>query len=294
MKKVIFIGGTSRSGTTLLDLILANDSRAKSLGEIVNIFNPTRKHHFKEVEKLKSDSKWSEIIEKKVKNLYPTLLEYFPEIDFFVDSSKDPFWYKKHLDHKRRGYEIKKVIIYKTPVELAKSFMKRDQEKKWIKQYIYRHKLYFRIFDDFVSIPYKDLIVNEKVLEKLCEHLGIKYYEAKRRYWENQYSTFFGSNSVRQANSQDANRQLNKITREGLSYTSVKNESVIQFVSKIKQRNPELNEIEEALNDKSILNDSEKKSSSSLRINNLVYSLIYLRRLFKMKFRYFFPEDYFG
>ena len=45
MKKVIFIGGTSYSGSTFFDMILANDPKGFSCGEVNALFNPYRPHH---------------------------------------------------------------------------------------------------------------------------------------------------------------------------------------------------------------------------------------------------------
>jgi hypothetical protein len=46
MKKLINIYGTARSGSTMLDLILGNDPKGFSLGEVANWFYPWRTHHF--------------------------------------------------------------------------------------------------------------------------------------------------------------------------------------------------------------------------------------------------------
>ena len=78
-KKIIFIGGTARSGSTLLDLIITNDPRAMSLGEINALFWPTRKHHFDEISRLKKDSVWPIILTAGAKQLYPNLIKKFQE-----------------------------------------------------------------------------------------------------------------------------------------------------------------------------------------------------------------------
>lgn len=44
-KKVIFIGGTSYSDSTFLDMILANDPSGFSCGEVLALFHPTRSYH---------------------------------------------------------------------------------------------------------------------------------------------------------------------------------------------------------------------------------------------------------
>jgi hypothetical protein len=45
MRKLINICGTSYSGSTMLDLIIGNDDKGFSLGEIYAWFRPYRTHH---------------------------------------------------------------------------------------------------------------------------------------------------------------------------------------------------------------------------------------------------------
>ena len=44
-RMVIFVGGTSFSGSTLVDMMLANDPAGLSCGEVYAIFYPYRRHH---------------------------------------------------------------------------------------------------------------------------------------------------------------------------------------------------------------------------------------------------------
>ena len=109
-KKFILVGGSNRSGTTLLNLILANDSKAMALGEVINLFEPKYKHHRELIDKLDSDPIWSKILSGGSKNLYPNLIKYFPEIDYFIDSSKTPEWYKKQIAL-NPDFDIKNILI---------------------------------------------------------------------------------------------------------------------------------------------------------------------------------------
>ncbi len=92
MTTVINIGGTSRSGSTLLNLILSNDEHALSIGEVHALFNPFSQHHFKEIDKIKrEDPVWASFIADKETNLYANIFDNYHDIQFIVDSSKSPF-----------------------------------------------------------------------------------------------------------------------------------------------------------------------------------------------------------
>ena len=44
MKKIIFVGGNVRSGSTLLNLYLGNQDNALALGELYGLFQPVKKN----------------------------------------------------------------------------------------------------------------------------------------------------------------------------------------------------------------------------------------------------------
>ena len=122
-------------------MILSNDDKAMALGEVFSIFNPIYDYQFDLIQKLNSeDPKWNKIIKGGKKDLFKNLEKLFPEIDVFVDSSKDPFWYRYHGRINESKFEIKNILIYKTPEELAQSFIKRGKGKNWVKTYINYHK----------------------------------------------------------------------------------------------------------------------------------------------------------
>jgi len=81
-KMVIFIVGTSYSGSTLLDMMLSNDSKGYSLGEVNFIFNPTRSHHYSEIKKNQKEKMWDKIIDSGEKNLYYNLFSQNQHIDY--------------------------------------------------------------------------------------------------------------------------------------------------------------------------------------------------------------------
>lgn len=198
MKEVIFVGGTSFSGSTLLDMIIANDPNGSSLGEIVALFRPYRKHHLVVRKEMCQDPIWGKIIKGGENNLYLNLFKYFPQINFFVDSSKDVFWIKKQQRLlEKQGIEYKNVLLYKTSHEFALSYSKRKLKKHWSKEYINYYLDYFSLFKEYSQISYKQLINDDKVLKKLCEELSIMYTLNKKSYWEKEHYTFFGNYRAR-------------------------------------------------------------------------------------------------
>jgi len=198
MKKVIFIGGTSYSGSTLLDMILANSNKGYSLGEVYRIFYPCRIHHFQEIDILKNERLGQKILTGGKKRLYENIFNYFPKIEFVVDSSKDPYWIylqKKYLQ--KTDIRCSNVLIYKTIPELAHSFEKRGELSKLEKTISSYYRNYLYYVKNFQSISYRDLVEDGTALEHLCHFLEIDYFEGKRKYWNKIHQTFFGNNRAR-------------------------------------------------------------------------------------------------
>lgn len=290
MKKVIFVGGTSRSGSTLLDLILANDKRAMSLGEIKGLFHPRRKHSFKEINRIRQNDIWRKILDGGKKELYSNLIKYFPDIDVFVDSSKSPFWFNYHLKNKRDGYVIRNVLIHKTPSELANSFIKRDKHYEWISSYKKYHRKYFSLIDDFFSISYKDLVTDETYLEQLCNVLEINYFKNKNKYWEKESHTFFGSNSVKYEHSYKETNHIHKLERRKIKYDMV-NKEYLDFINKELKRNPQLMLIEKELRKMDVFHKSKGNNFKKYKYNKLYIFLVFVKVYLSQKYYYYFPED---
>lgn len=288
-KTIILIGGTGRSGSTLLDLILGNDPKAMSLGEIRGLFIPRRKHHFEEIKRLKKDNIWKKILLGGQEKLYDNLILFYPDIDVFIDSSKDPFWIEYQNKLVPTNYEIKNVLIYKTPTELAKSFIKRGQKTEWLRTFKHYHKIYFTLIDNFVTISYKNLVTNNTVLEKLCDFCNLKYSERKKDYWENKDDLIFGSNSVRKENSENARGENKKQERKTLKYDGLVNTEVKEFVKEILENDTSISSIQEDL-DNHHIGEIETKSLVN-KYSIILLKIILIKHLIKNKIQYYFPEN---
>lgn len=199
-KKVIFIGGTSYSGTTIFGMILANDEKGFSGGEMSALFKPQKAHHFDP--KCGCGNKkceiWPMVLKNGISNIYETIFSKFPNIRFIVDSSKDPFWiHYQNKILKKNKIEAKNVLIYKTPLEAAFSFKKRGRLAQFKKSWINYHRLYFSLVKDFRTISYKQLTTNYIFLAKICNYLEIPYFDNKEQFWNKTQHTIFGNSSAK-------------------------------------------------------------------------------------------------
>lgn len=193
MKKVISVGGTSRSGSTMLNLILAYDPHGMALGEIHAAIRPVKTHHFTVIEELERQTDdWSSIIKHGPEELYSNIFKANHNLDFLVDSSKHAFWiYKQNRNCAKQAIISKNVLIYKSPHELANSYIKR--KKDWVSPFIGYHRKYFSLIDEFYVVSYKDLVSDPSALEGLCDYLNISYSPTKFEYWKGSGNRFFGS-----------------------------------------------------------------------------------------------------
>jgi len=181
-------------------MILANDPRGFSCGEIHALFQPFRTHHLKPLCGCGNpDCKlWTKVKNNGENRLYESIFELFPEIDFIVDSSKDPFWINRQAQRLRKsGITVKHILIWKTPAEMAASCKKRGHEENWARKWINYHRLYFSLVKDIVACPYKLLATEPIALQAVCQYLGIEYFEEKKNYWEKRHHTMFGNTSAK-------------------------------------------------------------------------------------------------
>ena len=200
MKKVIHIGGTSYSGSTLLDMTLANDPKGFSCGEVHAIFHPFRNHHLS-LHCGCGDSEcdvWEQIRAGGATRLYQEIFRLFPEVEFVVDSSKPPVWIMDQiLQSKSTGIEVVNLLIWKTPEEFYASRAKRGEVKGWATAWINYYRMYFASIPSWVSVRYADLINNSSVLERLCQAIDIPYFPDKHEYWRKTQHTLFGNSSAK-------------------------------------------------------------------------------------------------
>lgn len=196
-RTVVFVGGTSYSGSTLLDMMLANDDGALSCGEVYAIFHPFRRHHLR-LDQLTSAIDWPAIKRSGAKRLYNNLFDRFPNCRLIVDSSKSPIWISERTaDLRAAGIRTKNILIWKTPNEFIESRRRRQNEKGWEREWVNYHRYYFELVRDWRSVRYRDLVTKPGALQAVCEWLGIPYFPGKERYWERPQQTVFGNDTTK-------------------------------------------------------------------------------------------------
>lgn len=202
-KKIIRIGSQAYSGSTMLAMMIANDPKGFSCGEVRTLFRPTRKHHFSLKNRCSCQEElckiWEQVKHKGEKHLWKTLYSIFPNIDFFVDSSKGLEWiYDQMKQDKYHNLDVENVLIWKTPAEFAYSCMKRDMLKSWKKSYINYYSRYFQLIKSWYAIRYSELVLNpSSKLQSLCNLINIPYFKGKELYWKRKHHNLGGSNVAR-------------------------------------------------------------------------------------------------
>jgi len=246
-KKVIFIGGSSYSGSTMLDMMMANNPDGFSVGEVHALFHPYRPHHFNPecgCSNPKCDF-WFKVRKEGKEHLYETIFTLLPDISFIVDSSKNPWWIQKQSDLlERQGIEVYHLLIWKEPASFAHSMLKRNQ-KNWEKAWKNYYRLYLTLFERYISIPYSDLAqFPEQVLREVCSKCGLTYHEGMEKFWEKQHHTLFGNDSAKIHLHGD---DLAIKHQSSLFQSSVQGHRTIYHdTSYLKSLSPEINQVIEA------------------------------------------------
>lgn len=293
MKKVIFIGGTSYSGSTLLDMILANDEIGFSCGEVSSLFFPLKKRHIQYSCGCgeKECKIWKEILENGKKNVYHTIFKMFPHVQFIIDSSKNPFWINYQTNRlKKQKIKVENILIYKTPLETAHSFKKRGRLRYFKNSWINYHRLYISLINDFMSVSYKELVSKEYLLERICNQLEITYFMEKNKYWKKEHHTLFGNTSAKMhllsKNEDVLSQYKNKLENSGRSenmikeefqsvyYRKVKDDELEKNVTAIYHKNKKIRELQKVLSEADIKNG---KKSINGNINNLRFTNLQIR-----------------
>jgi hypothetical protein len=202
MKKVILIGGTSFSGSTLLDLMLSNTPEGFSCGEVSALFYKAYPHHINPRCGCGNPEcrLWKEYERVGPKHLYESIFQDNPDLDYIVDSSKDVLWIKQQMKYAvKRDYSVENLLIWKTPEEFALSCMKRDRLQKWEKEWIGYHKRYFSVVgSDLITVKYYDIAKQPKhILPGLCRKVGLPFTDGQEHYWTKKHHLLFGSASTR-------------------------------------------------------------------------------------------------
>ena len=199
-RKVLFIGGTAYSGSTLMNLLISNDPNGFSCGEVHALVQPYLPYHvnFRCGCGDRNCQIWRDCSEAKPRSVHLWLLNRFPNLQFLVDSSKGVSWILPSARLVRKeGVEVKHLLIWKSPAEFLASRMKRGETKRWASAWLDYHRFYLSAFPECASVRYQDLVENPETLKSVCKWLDIEYFDSKVQYWEKEQHTLFGNSSAK-------------------------------------------------------------------------------------------------
>jgi len=204
-KKVIFVGGTSYSGSTFFHLTLANDPAGFGAGEIRHLFRPTKERFIRDTWTCgcgdPACTVWQRVKQRGEAHLYESIFELNPEVDFVVDASKNVVWVDEQSERlARQGFEVYHVVIWKTLLEYAHSLQKRNRldNEGELANWPRYHRTYYSFVEDWRSVKYANYTHDQaNTLQAVCAHLGIPYFEGKERFWEKRHHVLGGNLSSR-------------------------------------------------------------------------------------------------
>jgi hypothetical protein len=204
-KKVIFVGGTSYSGSTFFHLTLANDPAGFGAGEIRHLFRPTKERFVRGTWTCgcgdPACTLWERIKQRGEANLYDSIFELNPEVEFIVDASKNVVWVDEQSERlAQRGYEVHHVVIWKTLLEYAHSLQKRNrlQDGAELASWPRYHRTYYSFIEGWRAVKYANYTHDQAAtLQAVCDRLGIPYFEGKERFWEKRHHVLGGNLSSR-------------------------------------------------------------------------------------------------
>jgi hypothetical protein len=201
MKTCIFILSTAFSGSTMLDLMLANGQDGFSCGELSAYFRPWRPHHNHPHCGCGNPNCiiWPRLKEYGEDQIYTGIFREFPQVKHVVDTSKDISWLRAQNNYlKSQNIKPIYIVLWKDPLEYALSCWKRGKSNGWARKWTDYYSNVFSIIDKWVTVRYKDLAENpQDTLRGLCSKIGIPYFDGKEHFWNGKYHSLFGSDSVK-------------------------------------------------------------------------------------------------
>lgn len=195
-KTLINICGSERSGSTMLDLIIGNNPRAFSCGEVYALYHPWRKHHFKPICGCGRECEYLKAFKNLRQEQFHTHLFEEYGYDWIVDSSKDLTWVIDNQQWVTRNKgRVLNLVIWKKPATFSLSFLKRGRKSHyWRPIFITYYKQFLDTQLPFVAICYDDFILNpERYIHLLCTILGMEYSDRKMHFWHKEHHQLFGS-----------------------------------------------------------------------------------------------------
>jgi len=285
---LIMVLGTSRSGSTMLDVMLGNASDAFSCGEVSAWFRPFRTEHF-QIDCLCSQNPcpvWAKVKDVLEGNFHAAVIKGL-NVNYVIDSSKDICWcIDAQRWASRSGMRIVNIVIWKDPIELAYSYWKRGRKaSSWRKSFVSAYGRIIQVKLPFLSVRYSKMASDPaRSLEKLCNVIGMPYFQGKERFWEKRQHHLFGSDGIRLQIAAGKSSIVLKNT-----YPDEFDEYRTHLQKQIDQ-DGEIQHIIQALTDADALHDGGNLNQNNVLTASL--PLWYYRKRLIRWFRRYIPEPY--
>lgn len=188
LRKVVYIIGATRSGSTVLDLIISSNSKCATVGEL-RLFG---KHQCGMCEK--SCSYWDSYRKLVGRyGIYGAAFEVFNK-DILVDSSKRWHWIFERVGKEDYNYKIIHLVRngldrLKTQ-KIQKGLIRKSDVKGWVKTYERSEEI--RKQHDGLFVRYED-IHREEEIRRICGFVGIEFEPTMLEFWKFQHHGIAGS-----------------------------------------------------------------------------------------------------
>jgi hypothetical protein len=196
-QNLIMVLGASHSGTTMLDLMLGNHDETFSTGEVWAHFRPWRAHHFS-IECRCGQNPcpiWEQLKGTGEQDFHKTVLN-LDNINSIVDSSKDLSWTIDSAQWaKANDINVRNVVIWKEPIELAYSHWKRGHSiAEFRHDFLTYYERFLNLGLPFVSLRFSALVGDPtNTIRKLCEITGLPWHAKQEEFWNKQHHHLFGA-----------------------------------------------------------------------------------------------------
>lgn len=287
MYKLIFVCGSSRTGTTMLDLMLGNDPDAFSLGEAYHRFRPTHTQHFHLNCSCgqKPCPEW-EHIKYVPEHLFHKAVFERKNTKYVIDSAKNLCWLiDSHKWAKNNNISTFYFLMWKSPIDHFFSYWKRNKSYSlWRKRFVSYYNRFFSLGFPFCSVNLNELQDNpSKKLKSICNSIGMNYFFGKENFWGKVHHHLFGSLSVR-------NQVVSKKSKieKSNNYHPVFLEKKEQYSQRI-DSDKKIQNIVEILSYSEIFSSNKISMDASLTKKLSRYPFWYYAKRIKQKIRKQFP-----
>jgi hypothetical protein len=207
-KRVIFIGGSSFSGSTLLGCILGSNPQSPfntfHLGEVHAFFNPQHPKYGKPFGALQTGGIIWKDIDCSVgpENAYYEIFKK-SKSNIIIDSSKNINWLKiQHDCCKHHDWSFQLLVSYRTFAGIWDSGKRRNLEyKRNLSNIMYYPRLLSeiqRMGINFSVINISFLINSPaEITQKICTSVNLPYFNGKENYWNFNHYHLYGSSTQR-------------------------------------------------------------------------------------------------